>query len=157
VLSLAGCVEETLVIGDERAQRACAEAPVLVLPELGCTTIQVESVSPYGCLESGIPGTSGIDHAGSWVRLSGIQRFASVRVTVLDGGALCTTDAGAAPCPATALVRAFGGTPCTCEVGTTATVPLSTTPTDIPIQSPDEDLLLEPLGARFEVSLCVTP
>ena len=70
LVGASSCVEETLVLGDDRSRHACMDALTLVAPESGCTTVTVESTSPYGCIESDGRGTPGVDHAGSWVRLS---------------------------------------------------------------------------------------
>lgn len=140
---LSGCVEETLVLGDGRARHACEEAPQLVAPAAGCTTIRVESVSPYGCLEEGVFGTSGRDHAGSWVRLSvppGQQ--AALDVTLVDPST-----------SALATLRAYGGTPCACEAGGFTSHPF-TTSIEVVLDTPEEEVLLEPLGATFDVALC---
>lgn len=154
LLALLGsaCVDEVHLLDDERARLACEEAQVLALPPSGCTTLVVESNSPYGCSEG-----AGIEHDGSWVRVqSDALRPATLQVQLRSTSTLCTSDAGATPCPSTLYVRVGGAAPCTCEPGTLETYPLGASTLDLPLFASDQDVLLEPLGAVFELTLCAS-
>ncbi len=150
-LLLGACVDDVLVVGDDRAYRACQEATWVPAPPVGCTPVELDSVSPYGCFDE----TTATDHAGSWVRISRPAGAAS-RVSITMLGPACELDGGT--CAAGAYVHASGETPCACEIGSTTFVPLSLgVATSVPLDAPDEEILLEPLGARFEIMLCVGP
>lgn len=148
------CVDEVHLLGDDRARMACGEAVLLVMPPSGCTTVRVESNSPYGCTESTGRGGPSTEHTGSWVRVSGAADGSStVHVTLVSSGTLCSADGGARSCPTSVYVRSWGGLPCTCAAGTFGVYPL-TTSIDLSLVAPEQELLLEPLGAVFDVSLC---
>jgi hypothetical protein len=153
-LSASACVDEVHLLGDDRARLACEEASVLFLPPSGCTALTVESNSPYGCAERAGRGPS-VEHTGSWVRVSGgVTSPAMLHVRLVSSGARCSGDGGPTSCPATVYVR-DSGEPCTCEQGTFASYAVTATSTlDLSLHAPDQDVLLEPLGAVFELSLC---
>lgn len=145
------CVDETLVIGNDRARRACDEAPYAVVPTVGCTTFPLQSTSPYGCVEGVGGGTGGLEHAGSWVHIASGSSGGTLRVELVSSSSFCSGDGGT--CPATVLVRSGAGSPCTCDVGTFASYPVGA-PLEISLDAPDEEVLFEPLGAAFQVTLC---
>ncbi len=156
VLAL-GCVDDTVVIdGDQRAQLACTEATLLLAPPSGCTTIRVASASPYGCAVRDITGRPVDDHVGSWVRLAHApERPATLTVTLLSSASVCTLDGGASACPATVTFAGAGDPPCTCVLGDLETLPILVgAPIRYPLIGTDRDVLLEPLGASFELMLC---
>jgi len=157
IAALLGCVEETTVIdGDQRAQLACGEATLLFTPPSGCTTVRVESVSPYGCAVRDFTGMPVDDHVGSWVRLArAADRPATLTVALLSSASVCTLDGGASACPATITFAGVADPPCACVLGDLETIPITIdTPVRYPIFSPARDVLLEPLGASFELTLC---
>ena len=155
LLSVAfGCVDEELVIGNDRAHRACAAAIEIAAPETGCTTYTIESNSPYGCLES-----NGVEHAGSWVRLTRREGLVvSLGVTLRSTTSLCApADAGPIACSASATRHLGGGTHCTCELGIVSVDPIPASGLRAYLEATEEELLLEPLGAVFDVELCASP
>jgi len=155
LLSVAhGCVDQELVIGNDRAQRACNEAADIVAPESGCTTLTVESNSPYGCVEN-----DGVEHAGTWARLTRQEGLTvSVQISLRSSTALCAPgDAGVSACPASATIHASAGAPCTCELGSIETYPIPSSGLQLRMDATDEEVLLEPLGGVFDVALCTSP
>jgi hypothetical protein len=154
------CVERTLVIGDDRTAQACADAVLVDAPPSGCTTVPVESRSPYGCSLRDPAGHWLEEHAGTWVRLRRpADREATLRIVVLAGAPVCGPgDGGVSDCGAAAELTTTGDAPCACVLGSLERHPLSVGgATEIPLVSTEQEVLLEPFGATFEVSLCAGP
>lgn len=162
-LLLVACVDDTTVLGDGRAAQACAAAEQILAPPAGCTTVTVLSSDPYGCLRFD-PSGGQVDTAGTWVRVAAAPgRAATVRVTLITSVPLCTLDVGLADgaladggvpsCPGEVWMTTGGGTPCTCEPGTIASYGFDTS-IAIPLGAREQQILLQPFGATFEVSVC---
>lgn len=149
---MSGCVEDTTVIGDERSRLACMDAVPLDAPPFGCTSVVLESRAPYGCSVQDGAGGWVEELAGSWVRLHrATDQEAIVRVTVLDTTGAC----GPAGCTGAAHLTTFGTAPCACLLGSLESAPLALGETwERTLDAADQEVLLEPLGASFEVSLC---
>jgi hypothetical protein len=160
-----GCVTETYVIGDQRSQAACADAPLLSTPPLGCTTVRGISNGPYGCSVEDPSGFWFEELSGSWVRLHDDRAEpARLVVTVLSPAPFCDGDAGprdaglAERCEIRAHLRGPFGTPCTCAAGTLESVVLTPgVPYETLFLEADREILIEPVGVEYEVTLCATP
>lgn len=155
--TLSACIEQTTVIGDDRSRHACEDAILIDAPSFGCTTVTLQSRGPYGCTLRSASGAWLEEHAGSWVRLHrGADSPATLRIRVLSGVPECVPDGGTASCSSAAYLTTVGDAPCSCVLGALEGHLLSTSGVnEIPLVSTDQEVLLEPLGATFEVSICV--
>lgn len=162
LLVLEGCVADTYVIGDDRSRAACADAPLLSTPPFGCTTVRGISTGPFGCSVEDPSGFWFQELSGSWVRLhDDREQPARLVVTALSPAPFCEGDAGAGlseRCLLRAHLRGQGATPCTCAAGTFDTVELTPgVPWETFFLESDREVLIEPVGVEFEVTLCATP
>lgn len=160
-LALAGCVDDTTVVGGGRPQEACAAALTLVAPPAGCTTVEVLSSDPWGCTLFDPRTGFQRDTAGTWVRVQGSPAGdTTLRVRLLSLPSFCALDAGlgdagTASCPGEVWTTTGGGTPCSCDPGSVASYGVDgTASVSIPLFAPEQDVLLQPFGATFEVSVC---
>lgn len=154
--SSVACVDEARPIDDQQARLACERAIVVTAPALGCNVVRVTSTDPWGCVENDGFGNL-VSRPGTWVRVQrSLDRAASLHVTAIDSGtASCDGGVG----PSCGLVMRFGGVPCTCAPGTYGTyaTPPAGVPLDLDLFDVETELLLQPYGATYDISVCDGP
>jgi hypothetical protein len=163
-LAASACVTDTTVIGDERTRYACTDAPILDVPPFGCTTVRLPAVGPWGCSVVDRSSNWLGELSGSWVRLHTDGAPATVRVQVITTPSFCRDDGGLADAGipssecAVQIHMRRGGSPCACLEGSLESTTLP--PMGVwegPMTERDQEILVEPVGAEVEVSLCTAP
>lgn len=150
------CTAETTVIGDDRARYACMDAPELDAPPIGCTTVRLIPDGPWGCSVTDEGGGWLEELSGSWVRLHREEdQNVFLRVTAVDPAPRCEDDD---TCFVRADLRIRGAPPCTCVFGSLDSMTLLPGESrDTYLGVRDAEVLVGPVGAEVEVSLCTEP
>jgi hypothetical protein len=145
LVSIAGCAPPPL---------GCENAPVLHAPESGCIAFQLEVGNDDSCPYRSATGEMRTV-TGSWVRLTHpADRFTAIGFRPVSSPLPC--DGAEQPgCPVVLLTRG-GVAPCSCELGDSDVSSFGLDSLFVPaLVAPEQDALLGPPGAVFEVSLCV--
>lgn len=97
-------------------------------------------------------------HAGGLVRVDRpFDRAATVRARVVEQTAECSEDGGTGACTASITLTHAEGVPCACVVDGLDHYTFETESPELTLTESQHDLLLEPLGATFELTLCIAP
>lgn len=128
---------------------------ILVAPEDGCATIEVVADDAGHCAYTDANGETLQEFSGTWLRLTHPRdREARLVVRTVSVVERCTEDGPSCPY---ARLTTGGAAACECRLHELDNLPL---PFDEPFEWPlhgggEQQVLLSPAGAVFEVSVCV--